>query len=213
MTPLDYSIYGETEKILSCIEDMGYRVQAFIGMNENFEAAVNACKAEKNIIMNAAALPLAEKMQKNHGIPYWIGPPCGENGIREMKSFLSGTHLETPQICESKKDRVLIIGEQACANSLRKALRADNGYQNITVATFFALFKELAEKEDIRLDSEDSLAALLREGAFDLVIGDPLFELLCDKNQRFIPLPHPAVSSKIHWKDTPSWIGESRFKI
>lgn len=206
MTPLDYSIYGETDKLISYISDIGYQVQAFVGMGKDFDSVVNACKAEKNILMNADALPLAKKMLKNHSIPYWVGPPCGENGIREMKAFLRGSSGKIPT-GHKKADRVLIIGEQACSNAMRGALRSDKGYQNVSVATFFTLHKDLAEENDVHLDCEDSLTALLHDNIFDMIIGDPLFKSLCDKNQNYYSVPHPAVSSKIYWKDTPSWIG------
>jgi hypothetical protein len=100
----------------------------------------------------------------------------------------------------------LIIGEQLCANALRRALQAGGYAGRIAVASFFAMDSTQMQESDIPLKSEEQLRALLSTDIYRHVIGDPLFRPLC-VSQSFTPRPHPAVSSKLHWKETPSQLG------
>lgn len=208
MTALDYSIYGEKEKFSALIERMGYHISAFLGFGDDLTAVRQARKAEKNIVMCAAALPLAQKMAEEDAIPYWVGPPLGKTGVASLQAFLAGRPM--PELSPSgpaRSERVLIVGEQACSNAMRRYLQAEHGFADITVATFFSCLPALSRPGDRKADSEAALAELLRSGGFDMVVGDPLLAQIYPV-PRFIPCPHPAVSSKLHWKETPSWIGD-----
>lgn len=206
MTPLDYSLYGECEKLTAMIEACGWHVGAFLGMGSDLAAVRAARKAEKNLVMTAAALPLARRMKEEDGIEYFAGPPLGASGSSLLAGFLQGkTPVQTAEEANRAPD-TLIIGEQLCANALRRALCAEGCAGQIAVASFFAMDAAQMQAADVPLKSEDQLRALLSSGVFRHVIGDPLFRSLCG-SQSFTPRPHPAVSSKLHWKETPSQLG------
>lgn len=192
MTPLDYSIYGEKEKLIMYLEKKGMNIGAFIGMGDNLEAVTNARSAEYNFVMSAAALPLARKMKNEDGIDYLKGPPCDSKITDRLMDGVAFSKL-------------LIVGEQLCANSLRDAIRKKHKNTTVTVATFFEFDKEICEPFDIKLQDENHFVSILRDDGFDTVIGDPLFNELCQDGQNFITCAHPAVSSKLHWKETISY--------
>lgn len=206
MTPLDYSIYGETEKLETVIHSFGWNVGAFLGMGSDLERVKRARSAQKNIVMCAAALPLAQAMEKE-GIPYWIGPPCGKSGIQQLKGFLTGEPELVRSGCRDCRS-VLIIGEQACANALRRMLEQEYGFSSVMVASFFGLSRELSRESDVSLNNESQLNELFHEHDFDLLIGDELFSAFCPAKTQMIPVPHPAVSSKLSWKEAMSFISE-----
>lgn len=206
MTPLDYFINGEKEKLEALIAECCWTVNCFAGMGDSLEAVKNLRSAEKNLVMSTAALPLARKMRERDGIPYWIGPPCGDCGISSLKAFLR----DAPYIDAAAKTgngKVLIVGEQACANALRRSLTHEYGCGSITIASFFELDSDEAEPRDIHISNEEHIKEIIHCGDFDTVIGDPLLKPLCGQKQCFIPRPHPAVSSKLHWNDYVSLIG------
>ena len=206
MTPLDYSLYGECDKLTSMIEACGWHVGAFLGMGTDLKAVKAARKAEKNLVMTAAALPLARRMEAEDGIAYFIGPPLGASGSSLLSDFLQGKMpMQTVEELKRAPD-TLIIGEQLCANALRRALQAGGYAGRIAVASFFTMDSTQMQESDIPLKSEEQLRALLSTDIFRHVIGDPLFRPLC-VSQSFTPRPHPAVSSKLHWKETPSQLG------
>jgi hypothetical protein len=47
----------------------------------------------------------------------------------------------------------------------------------------------------------------MKNGVYDLVIGDPLFREFAIPGQRYISIPHPAVSSKLNWNSYLSILG------
>lgn len=192
MTPLDYSINGEKEKLIQYLEGKGLHIGAFIGMGNKLDAVINARSAEFNLVMSAAALPLARRMKHEDGIEYLIGPPCDSQVAERL-------------IDGAPYSKLLIVGEQLCANSLRIAIREKHQNNTVTVATFFELDTEVSETDDIKLQDENHLITILKTAGFDTVIGDPLLRQLCRDGQNFITCIHPAVSSKLHWKDTISY--------
>ena len=205
MNALDYNMSGEKEKLTAFIESLGYKTGAFVGMGESLENIKNALLAEKNIIMSVPALKIAKKMQKEHGIPFFSGPPKGEYGLKALKAFLLGTEADCKQNENKIKENILIIGEQLCANALRSELFY-KGYENVTVASFFKMEKSVMHNGDIKIKDEAMLENILKSGKFDTVYGDPLFSSVAD-NIKFVSCPHYAVSSRLYAKDILSKIG------
>ena len=209
MTPLDYFINGEQEKLTALLDGLGWQVNAFVGGGDSLADIENARAASCNIVMSMAALPLAQKMQREDGIPYWVGPPCGDTGIQYLAAFLNGEELPAPAEPKCDGAKVLVVAEQAIANALRRQLQADEGCGEVTVASFFGLEESRTQPGDRLLKGERELKWLIADGGFDIVVGDNLFQQFCTPEQRFIPLPHPAVSSRLYWKNTRSFIGGS----
>jgi nitrogenase molybdenum-cofactor synthesis protein NifE len=92
-----------------------------------------------------------------------------------------------------------VIGEQVIANALRYCLRDDFGFERVDVASYFTMDLGFMEAGDRRLRSETDLMALVEQGSYEVIVGDPLYQPLTATRRHgvYIELPHYAVSSKI----------------
>lgn len=152
------------------------------------------------------------------GIPYITGVPIGEkaslNFYKAVKGMIAGKKKETNVFLENKMTnsniKALIVGEQIMSNSLRKFFEQDMGLKKTVVASYFKMDEELKEADDKYLKEEDSLNLLVEKGNFNLIIGDPLYKDLLsdDLKQRYINLPHVAVSSRLYWDNEINYVGE-----
>ena len=204
-TPLDFFLSGDDEALRLFVASCGYRVLCFLS-GDNLEGIRYAPNAEKNIVVSASAIPLAEKMKAKYKIPYCVGLPCGIYGEEKIRCFLQNTKpkIPTPSVCSGK---ALIIGEQVFANAVRDILIYEYGFSEVTNATFFGFSPQLAKSGDVTLSDELHLKKLVKNGVYDLVVGDPLFREFTTPGQRFISIPHPAVSSKLNWNSYVSILG------
>jgi hypothetical protein len=197
-------------------------------MGSSFDELSNAASASVNLVLTSSGLDLAKYLKQRFGTPYVVGIPMGKGEARrliaELKSNLTDcsshgigkAEYTTPasiHASQHNNKRVLIIHEQIIANSLRNCLKADFGLQNIDVVTPFTLTRALtlADANDRQIDDERKLTQVINDG-YDILIADPLFAQLLkprtDSSVQFIPLPHLAVSSKLHWHDSVNFIGD-----
>ena len=108
---------------------------------------------------------------------------------------------------EGRKE-ILIIHEQVFANSLRKLLEQNRPELVVRVGSLVGLNPSLKREGDLDLNLEEDLVRELNSGTFGAVIGDPeLARVIRGRDPVLIPLPHVAVSSKLHWEEYPSWLG------
>ena len=104
--------------------------------------------------------------------------------------------------------RCLVIGDQVVSNYIRSFVESEYGHET-DVGTLFGLEKSVARAGDFRSDSEGSMMDSIRGGGYDFVVCDPMVGSLVPEGVKKIFLPHPAVSSKIHWN---SFVPLSRVK-
>lgn len=204
MTPLDYGDISEFNKLCKVLNDFGWNVNCAMGFGDSLDSVKKLRSAEKNIVMSMGALPLAKKLERENGTPFFVGPPCGKSGLAALNAFLSGDTYEFKS--GTRSDRLLLVGEQCMMNALRRALREEENYKSIDVATFFAFSPEYAEAGDCFLPNEDAFHILL-EKPYDIVVADPIFRNLSEQRHRFVELPHPASGSRLSWKHCESLIG------
>ncbi|MBE6024416.1 MAG: oxidoreductase [Cellulosilyticum sp.] len=218
-TPLDFSVNENITDLIALLERNGYKVNASWSMHSTLEAIKETAKAEMNIVISVAGLELARYLEKHHQMPYVVGVPVGKSGeTRLIEALKAGqraanevtNQVEVEEETSDTQKRVLIIGEQVLSNSLRAYLKDEHHMENVDVATFFKLDKEIAGQEDIDLNSELQLIKLLKLDTYDVIIGDPLFKQLIPSYSKaeFIGLPHVAVSSRLYWHNSPRVMGE-----
>ncbi len=94
--------------------------------------------------------------------------------------------------------RCLVIGDQVVSNYIRLFVESEFGHET-DVGTLFGLERSVARAGDFRSDSEGSMMERIRNGKYDIVICDPMVGSLVPDGMKKVLLPHPAVSSKIHW--------------
>lgn len=208
LTPLDFSANENAARFRTILEDSGYSVLWSAAMGTDLEQVRRAGQAQVDLVLSWSGLAAAREMERAWGIPYVVGVPIGADGTRELLDLLDRTAADGESRFLSGKadgaEPILIVAEQVLANSLRAALRANGCQRGITAASFFGWEKKWAQPNDLHLRDEAELEQLLSNGSFSTLIGDPLFSLLPSAEKiRLHPLPHPAVSSDLHWKDVP----------
>ncbi|MBQ9268676.1 MAG: hypothetical protein IJ206_04055 [Oscillospiraceae bacterium] len=189
--PIDWST--ETlESVKTLLHDEGYKVHTVWGMRETAERLRTGAAASVNLVVNVAGLRLAKYMQQEYGIPYVVGAPFGtaetERILSDLRVPETGTAMPSGSDTEPE---VLIIGEQLTANAIRSAMRS-HFWHGIRVLSFLEMDRSQMEAEDAKLNSEDQLAAQLKDLSVRLVIGDPDYRPLADRNIPWIDLPNPG---------------------
>lgn len=208
LTPLDFSANDNAFRLRRLLEEAEYDVVWSAAMGSTLEHIKRAGQAQVNLVLSWSGLVTAKEMERDWGIPYVAGVPVGLNGQKQLLEVLEQTIQDKHSrflSAEEEGDRpILIVGEQVLGNSLRWALRANGCQRGISVASFFGWEKRWAQPGDRHLSGEAELEKLLSEGIYVTLIGDPLLSLLPSAKQlRLYPLPHPAVSSHLHWNDVP----------
>lgn len=222
-TPLDFSINGNVEDMQSLLRNNGWQVLSCWSMGENcsLEQLKKTSQAEVNLVVSVSALKLARHLQHQYGTPYVTGIPVGKWGekvvIRALEAATEGTDrpftktVNQPATHAYIPGKTLIVGEQLAANSIRQALFHDYGWENIDVASFFTMEQAYMAVNDFNIDNESHYLEEVRSRAYQIIFGDPLLKPISRlaNGGSFIPFPHVAISSRIHWDDCIEIIGEN----
>jgi nitrogenase molybdenum-cofactor synthesis protein NifE len=152
------------------------------GMGAGLEELKKAPGAEKNIVVAPSGLKAAQYLKEKFGTPYEIANPLALEFLPDM---------------EYARKRVLIIGQQVSAHTLREEL-IRRGAGEVVAAGWFMQLRELIREQDIRLTEEDECEALLTSGRFDVVIADPVFRKMAgDSEAVFIDYPQFSISGQL----------------
>jgi nitrogenase molybdenum-cofactor synthesis protein NifE len=152
------------------------------GMGAGLEELKKAPGAEKNIVVAPSGLKAAQYLKEKFGTPYEIANPLALEFLPDM---------------EYAGKRVLIIGQQVSAHTLREEL-IRRGAGEVVAAGWFMQLRELIREQDIRLTEEDECEALLTSGRFDVVIADPVFRKMAgDSEAVFIDYPQFSISGQL----------------
>lgn len=205
-------------KLTAFLYDAGYRVISCWAMGATLDDISRAAEAGLNIVISHSGLEAARYMERQHGIPYITGIPVGKEPVysffEDIRSRMGiGESVYSPRGNERPAPclyRTLIIGEQVACNSLRTCLRADMGFIDVTVASFFGMDSAIAEKNDCHFDNEDDFPTLVQEHNYDIIIGDPLYYELIEQfwKGRYVDIPHVALSSRLYWDYDRDYIGK-----
>jgi nitrogenase molybdenum-cofactor synthesis protein NifE len=152
------------------------------GMGAGLEALKKAPCAEKNIVAAPSGLKAAQYLKEKFGTPYEIANPLALEFLPDM---------------EYAGKRVLIIGQQVSAHTLREEL-IRRGAGEVAAACWFMQLRNLTLSQDVRLTEEDQCEALLTSGHFDVVIADPVFRKMAgDSDAAFIEYPQFSISGQL----------------
>lgn len=207
------------------IKDCGAGSVAGWGTTASLEQIAGADKSRLNVVVSISGLKAAKYMQKHYGVPYIAGFPIGRRETRTFQQSIAeclGEKKMFPEESVSQKscgkEKILIIGEQIFANSLRACLENEYQAKRVDIVSHFGLDKEYKRAGDGKIADEDDLVSFVREnGPYDLVIGDPVFQEILqhekEKIGEFLEWPHMAVSSLLYMSQCFNYVSEtgSRF--
>lgn len=186
-TPMDVVETEAPETIENYYKKKGWRQVSVYGMGAGLDAVRQAGKAKKNLVIAPAGLEAARYLKKKYGTPYEAEYPL---------AAIPGWDAFRENVMQKERKNVLIVHQQVLANTLRDAIRKESNAK-VTVASWFMLDKELKEDGDVHLREEDQWISFVREGGYDLIIGENLFmRAVPDYAGDHINLTHFAVSGK-----------------
>ena len=213
-TPLDLSS-ANLQALRRELEKAGCSIVSCWSMGSDLAAIGRAAEAGLNLVVSGTGLAAARYLESQYGIPFMTGIPVGKLAgsrlLNTIRSGRSGDVVQVPAPLPAGVDPgpALVIGEQVTANSIRRCLQDDFGFQRVDVASYFNLDAALLAAGDRYLQSEDDLVELTRAGGYAVVIGDPLYQPLVQAARpQYIGIPHYAVSSKIFHMDRRCYLGE-----
>ncbi len=210
MTPLDFHTGGWEKKFIELFESNGIEVIACFNMGMAIEDMRDSTAAELNVAVSQAGVQVAEYMNKKYGIPYIAVTPLGDGSIAIEKTEKALNGIFEKVVIEGDAD-VLIAGEQIISNSIREYINKNN--VRADVAVLFDCTAKYLGSGDTEVKNELQLRTLLNSGKYTTVVGDPMIKALIKKENiskiNFIPLPHVALSSKVHWDEYKDFLGES----
>ena len=227
-TPLDFSLNGSVDSMKEWLAENDMEPGACLAMGSTLEDIAGAGRAHVNLVVSYGGLAAARYLKEQYKIPYVVGVPFGE----KFPAVLAGMLKE---VAASGQDRVSyqgtgrnpegnvpdrlrdggypglksgglrfsIIGESVFSASLAAAAELDCG---ISGRVLCPLDTEdmLLRACDLRTPEEDDLMEHLPETA--VVAADPMYRVLCGKDQKFVPLPHEAFSGRIYDPVNPNLI-------
>ncbi len=183
------------------------------GQADPLEGLRLAPGAAINAVLCTSGLALAERMFALHGIPFVTGMPVGLSGRDVFLAMLRGDNPVEPTQTDKPAPRkhALVIGEPTLGYGLKHCLTHDFNIPNVDVISVIPsgpLFQTskgciglLAERgpQDQDTDDEAAIQALMNAPDVDLIVADPCYKPLLRTPATFVPLPHVAMSARIHW--------------
>ena len=226
VTPLDFSLTGNTARLKDFPRSHGMETVGCWAMESGLDELRMAGQADVNLVVSAVGLPAASELKQMYGTPYVVGTPVGRRTsgrlaecIRqaaqtgENQSLFEGAGNVVPvdAAASLRPDlglsglpddlsgrKVLIIGEQVIAGSLRCSLQEEFGADQVRVLCPTEGEADLAVEGDIIDWDEDEVIRAIGESA--VVVADPLYRQVCPagRNILFVDFPHEACSGRMY---------------
>lgn len=207
VTPLDFSVNGAEQSIVSFLENTGFTVISKWAMGSSLKELAEAGRASVNLVVSSAGLGAARALKEIFGIPYVIGTPVGakyQECLRQKLLTAAGGGELHPESCYEKATEIAVIGEAVTALSLAEAIECTY-HKGVRVLCATEYEKALLREKDLLTPYEEDVRKALQ--GIKKVIADPLYEPICPKEAEFIPLPAENFSGRIYRKEIPDLIG------
>jgi nitrogenase molybdenum-cofactor synthesis protein NifE len=214
VTPLDFSITGNAEALSAAVKDTGFDVRSCWSMHCTLEELAEASEAEATVVVSTTGLAAAEYLEEKFSVPYVIGIPCGPQAMREFRSQLkeaartglSGSLFSGPVPEEKCGDRtILVVGEAVHAASIRFYLEKEYGYTRVRVLCPLEKDAGVLRPKDLHCNSEEEISAVIN--ASDVVIADPIYRRVVERDLLFLDDPHEAYSGRIFHDRQRMYVG------
>lgn len=203
MTPLDFGYSGNKEAIDEWAKDNDFTIVANWSMGTNLEQIKQSALADVNVVVSSCALNAAKVLKERFGIPYVVGVPVGK-----CAKFLADQVIQSARDQQDRElykagsnpSHIVLIGEPVMAQSMRMAF--DDELQIICPTEIGWRL----QPGDLHSHEEEEIRNKLNEA--DIVIADPMYRRLIQKDIRFIDCPHWACSGRLFQDRMPVIIGD-----
>lgn len=202
VTPLDFSVNGSVQHMRELLEKNHIQVVSCWSMGDNLEQLQLAPSASINLVVSYAGMCVAKYLQDKFHMPCLIARPYGKKFtseiIQNIQQFADTGKLEHPVLFQENRlhdAKIIIIGEGVSSGSLAKAMELETGRAVKTVAA--TEFEQTMLSLDDRIARDESeLIPILKDA--EIIIADPLYQPICPKSAKFIPLGHEGFSGRIY---------------
>lgn len=210
-TPLDFGKGEAIEDMCCLLEKQGCEVNVALWRDSSIAQVESLLESACNIVVSGSGLWLAEQMKEKYKIPYMVGIPFGTGyqkiWLANLERLLEEGEVEEENAFSEKTAEMLIIGEQVQSDSLRKAFWETYGIK-ADVGAVCGFHGEIAEKEDLFLETEADIEEALNCEKYKIIVGDFVYQGLLQEEKEFIPYAHYALSSKVGVEWEYSLIGD-----
>ena len=208
LTPLDFSVNGSAESMVSFVKEAGFEVISTWAMGNTLEELAEAGKAHVNLVVSSTGLGAAKALKEMFGTPYVIDTPIGSIYQEQLKQELlaaaaSGEVQQT--FSELPDPKIAVIGEAVTSLSLAQAIELTYG-KSVKALCATECPKGLLRASDVLTSDEDDVIAALKD--VTTVIADPLYRPICPEYATFIPLPAESFSGRIYRNEIPNLVAD-----
>lgn len=186
VNPLDLSDRKAGDKLTEILKKEGWNQVDCYGMGAGLDRIASASAAERNLVVSPSGLKTAQYLQKKFGTPFEVRNPLAAEDCRKW--------TEEGIVFSGK--RILVVGQQVSAETIRQVLE-NMGSGPVTTATWFMKKEELSQEGDIRLLEEDQFEELMRQGRFDMIIGDSDLWPMVPDTVETVDMPQFSISGKL----------------
>jgi len=227
-TPLDTGSDRHLNLLISLLEQAGLTINAVWTMGSRLEDLIQSSRAELNIVISHTALPLAQYMEEQYGIPYILSLPVGMQPSarffalidKMMPGAITVEHWaekETGGPELPSGSRALIIGEPVMSYGIKQCLIDDFGVDEVQVVSLHPLDMIPGTdrgSNDLTIGKEEDLENLIGHNHFDIIVGDPYFRNFIGTKKQipFISLPHVALSGSEYYQSDYAYFGEPGYR-
>ena len=206
VTPLDFGAYSRAGYMKENLEKCGWKVLSTWAMGDNLETLSHAPEAEMNLVVSSVGLRTAKYLEKEYGMPYVVGTPVGTFTEEVVKALETKERYpykivrEKNQQVESCDDnkKVTLIGESVTAESLAAAIE-ENYPVTVRVLCPLQETEDSLFRTSRQVLGEEDMEEALKDS--DIIVADPLYRPICQKDCEFYELPHLAFSGRIYKKN------------
>ncbi len=217
-SPMDYWSSRQVDAMTEALAGQGIHVRSVWGADNSLDNIRRSAGAKANLVVSWSGLKAARWMERRYKIPFVTGVPLGRQLTEELSYELMHLGSERPKKrnllnerrmpSDSRQERVLVIGDQIWADSVRRYQQLEQNRNDVYTASFFSLHKSLKGDRDFFIESEKHLKELIADLKPDILMADPLCQIfLEDEKTEFVALPHLAVSSRLHWDHDRCYTG------
>ncbi len=174
-TPLDLLESDTAEILRERVRGCGGNDVRVFGQDVKDFAA--ASEFRENLVISPSGVAPARYLKEKFGVPYTVRYPLPVS----FSAYL---------FADIRPERVLVVHQAVLAETIRAEICKAHPGIICDAATFF-----MPLENTIALREEDDFIELVKNGAYDVIIGDPLLARAVP-GVHFVPLPHFAVSGE-----------------
>lgn len=202
VTPLDFAAAGSAASLRGWVESIGWNVTSCWAMGSTLEELGHAPEASVNLVVSALGLAAAKVLRQRFGTPYVVG--CPVPGFSDELA-VALEHAQDTGSCAvpctwrgkaaDGSRHAVVVGEPVTMGSVAVALQRRGGMRARLVCPLEA-DAALLDEDDALVVGEEQVESALA-GA-DLIVADPLYQLIAPRRSRFVPLAHLAFSGRVY---------------